>query len=188
MSHQQKVYPRQSIALDRARAGACTIETATTESLPAGIGVATEVPQSTGRKRRGATPRTKATGSRNESGIPNPAHHEPQPVLASIDNDALAIPKERYHRDKAHLKFVASQPCLICERSPSDAHHLRFTQPRAMGRKVSDEFTVPLCIALATNRPGGQDRPLIPSRRRESSGPRQPPNWLPRERRSHRTL
>src|SRR6266404_3618336 len=31
------------------------------------------------------------------------------------------------------------------ERSPADAHHLRFTQPRAMGRKVSDEFTVPLC-------------------------------------------
>jgi hypothetical protein len=29
-------------------------------------------------------------------------------------------------------------------RSPADAHHLRFTQPRAMGRKVSDEFTVPL--------------------------------------------
>ena len=47
MSHQQKVYPRQSIALDRARAGACTIETATTESLPAGIGVATEVPSFT---------------------------------------------------------------------------------------------------------------------------------------------
>jgi len=26
-------------------------------------------------------------------------------------------------------------------------HHLKFTQPRAMGRKVSDEFTVPLCRA-----------------------------------------
>ena len=51
----------------------------------------------------------------------------------------------RRHRDKAHLKFVASQPCLVCGRSPADAHHLRFTQLRAMGRKVSDEFTVPLC-------------------------------------------
>jgi hypothetical protein len=40
---------------------------------------------------------------------------------------------------------VASQPCLVCGRSPADAHHLRFTQLRAMGRKVSDEFTVPLC-------------------------------------------
>ena len=48
-------------------------------------------------------------------------------------------------RDKAHLKFVASQPCLICGRQPSDPHHLRFAQPRAIGLKVSDEFTVPLC-------------------------------------------
>jgi hypothetical protein len=48
-------------------------------------------------------------------------------------------------RDKDHLKFVASQPCLLCQRQPCDAHHLRFAQPRALGRKVSDEFTVPLC-------------------------------------------
>ena len=48
-------------------------------------------------------------------------------------------------RDKAHRQFVASKPCLVCGRRPADAHHLRFTQPRAMGRKVSDEFTVPLC-------------------------------------------
>ena len=27
----------------------------------------------------------------------------------------------------------------------SDPHHLRFAQPRAIGLKVSDEFTVPLC-------------------------------------------
>jgi ERF superfamily len=48
-------------------------------------------------------------------------------------------------RNKAHLIFVAAQPCLICQRSPCDAHHLKFAQPRALGRKVSDEFTVPLC-------------------------------------------
>ena len=48
-------------------------------------------------------------------------------------------------RDKEHCKFVASQPCAICGRSPADAHHLRFTQPRALSRKVSDEYTVPLC-------------------------------------------
>jgi hypothetical protein len=48
-------------------------------------------------------------------------------------------------RNKAHLAFVASQPCLVCRRSPSDAHHLKFAQPRALGRKVSDEYTVPLC-------------------------------------------
>jgi hypothetical protein len=48
-------------------------------------------------------------------------------------------------RDKDHRKFVSSQPCVICGRSPADAHHLRFSQPRALGRKVSDEFTVPVC-------------------------------------------
>jgi hypothetical protein len=64
---------------------------------------------------------------------------------AKIQKSELTISEPRRHRDKAHLKFVASQPCLVCGRSPADAHHLRFTQPRALGRKVSDEFTVPLC-------------------------------------------
>jgi hypothetical protein len=62
-----------------------------------------------------------------------------------IDKSKLTFGEPRRLRDKAHLKFVASQPCLICGRSPADAHHLRFTQSRAMGLKVSDEFTVPLC-------------------------------------------
>jgi hypothetical protein len=48
-------------------------------------------------------------------------------------------------RSKAHLAFVASQPCLICKECPCDAHHLKIAQPRSLGRKVSDEFTVPLC-------------------------------------------
>jgi len=62
-----------------------------------------------------------------------------------IDKSKLAIAEPKRLRDKAHLKFVASQPCLICGRQPSDPHHLRFAQPRAIGLKVSDEFTVPLC-------------------------------------------
>jgi hypothetical protein len=37
------------------------------------------------------------------------------------------------------------QPCVVCGRTPADPHHLRFAQPRAMSRKVSDEFTVPVC-------------------------------------------
>jgi ERF superfamily len=57
----------------------------------------------------------------------------------------LSIQEPRRIRDKEHLRFVARQPCLICGRTPSDAHHLRFAQSRALGRKVSDEFTVPLC-------------------------------------------
>src|SRR5262249_48548865 len=48
-------------------------------------------------------------------------------------------------RDKEHRKFVSRQPCLVCGRTPSDPHHLRFVQPYALGRRVSGEFTVPLC-------------------------------------------
>ena len=48
-------------------------------------------------------------------------------------------------RDKEHCKYVATQPCAICGRTPAEAHHLRFAQPRALGRKVSDEYTVPVC-------------------------------------------
>jgi DNA recombination protein Rad52 len=56
----------------------------------------------------------------------------------------LAAPKRL--RDPEHLRYVASLPCLICARTPSHAHHLRFAQPRALGSKVSDEWTVPLCF------------------------------------------
>ena len=63
----------------------------------------------------------------------------------SIDKSVLTLPEPRRIRDREHVKYVAQQPCLICGRRPSDAHHLRFAQGRALGRKVSDEFTVPLC-------------------------------------------
>jgi hypothetical protein len=62
-----------------------------------------------------------------------------------IDKSSLTLAEPKRLRDKAHLKFVATQSCLVCGRQPSDPHHLRFTQPRAIGLKVSDEFTVPLC-------------------------------------------
>jgi hypothetical protein len=78
---------------------------------------------------------------------------------ASIGADALAqapektarsrrrhvAPKTIRLRDKEHSKFVARHPCVVCGRIPADAHHLRFAQPRALGRKVSDEYTVPVC-------------------------------------------
>ena len=64
---------------------------------------------------------------------------------AGIDKGALALPEPRRVRDREHVKQVAKQPCLVCGRIPSDAHHLRFAQSRALGRKVSDEFAVPLC-------------------------------------------
>ena len=57
----------------------------------------------------------------------------------------LAFPKEKRLRNKEHLKFVAQLACLVCGRKPSHAHHVRYAQARALGLKVSDEFTVPLC-------------------------------------------
>jgi hypothetical protein len=83
-----------------------------------------------------------------------------RPFLAPTDDAAAApiilpsSPRERRRRvagktirlrDKEHCKFVASQPCVVCGRTPSEAHHIRFAQPRALGRKVSDEYTVPVC-------------------------------------------
>lgn len=69
-------------------------------------------------------------------------------VLASnppLNQTVTPMTKPARRRNKAHLAFVAQQPCLICKRSPCDAHHLKFAQPNTLGRKVSDEFTVPLC-------------------------------------------
>jgi len=62
-----------------------------------------------------------------------------------IDKSALTITEPRRYRNQEHLRFVAQQACLVCGRKPSDPHHLRFMQPRALGRKVSDEFVAPLC-------------------------------------------
>jgi hypothetical protein len=63
----------------------------------------------------------------------------------TINKTALTLPLPRRIRDREHVKLVAKQPCLVCGRRPADAHHLRFVQLPALGRKVSDEFTVPLC-------------------------------------------
>jgi hypothetical protein len=62
-----------------------------------------------------------------------------------LSDKVIMIDKPVRERDRHHLRFVASQPCLICGRSPSDAHHVKFAQGPALGRKVSDRFTVPLC-------------------------------------------
>jgi len=62
-----------------------------------------------------------------------------------IDKSVLAVSAPRRYRNKEHLRYITLQPCLLCARKPSDAHHLRFVQPRALGRKASDEFAVPLC-------------------------------------------
>ncbi|MET3837970.1 ERF family protein [Bradyrhizobium sp. OAE829] len=68
-------------------------------------------------------------------------------VRSRIDKSVLTLPETKRQRDRQHLRFVASHPCLVCGREPCDPHHLRFAQPRGLGQKVSDEFTVPLCRA-----------------------------------------
>ena len=62
-----------------------------------------------------------------------------------IDKSVLTISAPRRYRNREHLRYVMQQPCLVCGRKPSDPHHLRYMQPRALGRKASDEFAVPLC-------------------------------------------
>jgi ERF superfamily len=73
------------------------------------------------------------------------SHRDKRRRRAGIDKTALALPTPRRIRDREHVRSVAKQPCLVCGRRPADAHHLRFAQSPALGRKVSDEFTVPLC-------------------------------------------
>ena len=67
------------------------------------------------------------------------------PGQAKGIDSILTVAAPRRYRNREHLRYVAQQACLICGRKPSDPHHLGFTQPRALGRKVSDEFAVPLC-------------------------------------------
>jgi ERF superfamily len=66
-------------------------------------------------------------------------------VLPGRPRHRRVTPKAIRLRDKEHCKFVTTQPCVVCGRRPSEAHHIRFAQPRALGRKVSDEYTVPVC-------------------------------------------
>jgi hypothetical protein len=66
-------------------------------------------------------------------------------VSAPMEAQVTPTFKPPIRRSKAHLTFVATLPCLICKSTPSDPHHLKIARPRSLGRKVSDEFTVPLC-------------------------------------------
>ena len=81
-----------------------------------------------------AGPQETATGKSTDPGQAN-----------GIDKSILTLAAPRRYRNREHLRYVAQQACLLCGRKPSDPHHLGFTQPRALGRKVSDEFAVPLC-------------------------------------------
>jgi hypothetical protein len=66
-------------------------------------------------------------------------------LLAEVASLTSTVAAPRRYRNREHLRYVAQQACLVCGRKPSDPHHLRYPQPRALGRKASDEFAVPPC-------------------------------------------
>jgi hypothetical protein len=117
------------------------------------LGTATDAPLSADRRRRKRRSREQPppTLPQPSAGAQPAVQSQPEAppvnnaVAWHVDKSALSLSEPRRYRDRAHLKFVASQPCLRCERQPAEPHHLRFVQPRALGRKVSDEYAVPLC-------------------------------------------
>jgi hypothetical protein len=76
-----------------------------------------------------------------ETNAPRGGPQEPRARPEAVTIISKPIPE----RNRDHLRFVAAQPCLICGRTPSDPHHVQFAEQRAMGRKVSDRFVVPIC-------------------------------------------
>jgi hypothetical protein len=72
-------------------------------------------------------------------------HRRRAPQSEPSSQEVTVIGKPVRERDRDHLRFVAAQPCLVCGRTPSDSHHIKFAEQRTMGRKVSDRFTVPIC-------------------------------------------
>jgi ERF superfamily len=85
----------------------------------------------------------------------------------AVDKSLLTLPEPRRVRDRAHVRAVAKRPCLVYGRQPSDAHHLRFAQSRALGRKASDDFTVPLC--RGHHKPQERKRSFYPDRQHPRS-------------------
>ena len=92
----------------------------------------------------------------------------PQCRSSVIDKSMLALPEARRVRDHEHVRHVTQQPCLICGRRPSDAHHLRFAQSRALSRKVGESLPshcagviIARFIALTMKRLGGKKPVLI---------------------------
>ena len=92
-----------------------------------------------------ANPVDGASTQQSQSPVLRPARGKKRRRASVVDKSVLTLPVPRRIRDREHVKAVAKQACLVCGRRPADAHHLRFAQAPALGRKVSDEFTVPLC-------------------------------------------
>ena len=96
----------------------------------------------------GAAPTEQRSGSAGEPFVASSEDPAVGPIILPARRTARrrgVAAKTIRLRDKEHCKFIATQPCVVCGRTPTEAHHIRFAQPRALGRKVSDEYTVPLC-------------------------------------------
>jgi hypothetical protein len=114
------------------------------------------------------TPEPRSTSSENGTAVVHGAADDGQ--QPSTPETVLPLRKPVRRRNKV-------QKCLVCQRSPCDAYHLKFAQPRTLGRKVSDEFTVPLCREhhrdlhrMATKLRGGQTSRSHRSKRLASFG------------------
>jgi hypothetical protein len=87
------------------------------------------------------------------------AHDTQNNSRPKVDKSVLAIAEPQRVRSKEHLCFVSTQPCIICGRTPAHAHRVRYAQPKGLGLKVSDDFTVPLCaIRHSENHATGDER------------------------------
>ena len=49
-------------------------------------------------------------------------------------------------RSNKYIKSLHGKPCLVCGFA-SEAHHVTYAEPNAMGMKVGDNWCVPLCHA-----------------------------------------
>jgi hypothetical protein len=106
----------------------------------------TEGPPADGEGTSGAPVAQNPSASSGEPFFGSTEASTPSPIVLPAELRARRVAAKTIRlRDKAHCKFVATQPCVVCGRTPSEAHHIRFAQARALGRKVSDEYTIPVC-------------------------------------------
>ena len=60
--------------------------------------------------------------------------------------EILSGDKVQRLKDIKYLKWVSSQPCILCFTKPCQAHHLTFAMPRGFGQKTGDQWAIPLCF------------------------------------------
>jgi len=77
--------------------------------------------------------------------LANAGSHGPQIDEGGL-NFMLSVVQGVKPKDQLEAMLAAQMAAIhLATMTFADPHHLRFAQPRALGMKVSDEFTVPLC-------------------------------------------